>query len=98
MYSEKFLTPATCRAARALLGWSQQDLADHSGVGRVTVADYERGKSQLQRGSVHLLVQALASYGVVILREGGQGVLLRDNAAQRPSDDDDGGEGGGERS
>lgn len=97
MYSEKFLTPATCRAARALLGWSQQELADRSGVGRVTIADYERGKSTLQRGSVHLLVQALASYGVIILREGGQGVMLQDGAGQRRSEDDDG-EGGGERS
>jgi transcriptional regulator with XRE-family HTH domain len=76
----KFLTPATCRAARAILGWGQQELADISGVGRVTIADYERGKSKLNRGSTALLIAALDAHGVTILTEGQGGVLLR----QRP--------------
>ncbi len=77
MYEMKFLTPATCRAARALLGWSQDELARQSGVGRVTIADYERGKTQLIRGNVALIVEALAAAGVEVLREGQGGVLLR---------------------
>lgn len=97
MYSEKFLTPATLRAARAILGWSQQELAYASGVGRVTIADYERGKSQLQRGNIHLLVHHLDMAGVTILTEGQGGVLLRSDAPQRRPFDDDG-VGGGERS
>ena len=35
-------TPAQCRAARALLGWSQAELSEHSGVATKTIADFER--------------------------------------------------------
>jgi transcriptional regulator with XRE-family HTH domain len=34
--------PAQCRAARALLGWSQAELAEASGVATKTIADFER--------------------------------------------------------
>lgn len=35
-------TPAQCRAARALLNWSQAELAAASGVATKTIADFER--------------------------------------------------------
>lgn len=35
------VTPAQCRAARALLGWSQHDLARRSGVARQTIIHFE---------------------------------------------------------
>jgi transcriptional regulator with XRE-family HTH domain len=35
-------TPAQCRAARALLGWSQAQLSEASGVATKTIADFER--------------------------------------------------------
>jgi transcriptional regulator with XRE-family HTH domain len=35
-------TPAQCRAARALLGWSQAELSDASKVATKTIADFER--------------------------------------------------------
>ena len=38
------LTPKHVRAARALLAWSQQDLAKAAGVATSTVADFERGR------------------------------------------------------
>lgn len=37
------MTPAQCRAARALLDWNQRDLARFASVGFSTVADFERG-------------------------------------------------------
>src|ERR1700722_17358940 len=36
-------TPCQVKAARALLAWSQQDLARNAGVAVSTVADFERG-------------------------------------------------------
>src|ERR1700756_341231 len=38
------LTPAQARAARALLAWSQQDLASNAKIATSTVADFERGR------------------------------------------------------
>ena len=38
------LTPAQARAARALLVWSQQDLATKANIATSTVADFERGR------------------------------------------------------
>jgi transcriptional regulator with XRE-family HTH domain len=38
------LTPAQARAARALLAWSQQDLAGNAKIATSTVADFERGR------------------------------------------------------
>jgi transcriptional regulator with XRE-family HTH domain len=35
-------TPAQCRAARALLNWSQADLSEASSVATKTIADFER--------------------------------------------------------
>ncbi|WP_198370408.1 helix-turn-helix domain-containing protein [Roseomonas rosulenta] len=77
MYEKKFLTPAICRAARALLGWSQDELARQAGVGRVTIADYERGKSELMRGNIALITAAFDAAGVEIIRQGQGGVVLR---------------------
>jgi hypothetical protein len=38
------LTPAQARAARALLAWSQQNLATNANIATSTVADFERGR------------------------------------------------------
>ena len=41
------LSPAQCRAARALLNWTQEDLVRNSKVTKKTIADFERGATQL---------------------------------------------------
>ena len=35
------IAPEQCRAARAYLGWSQRELAERTGVNRLTVMDFE---------------------------------------------------------
>ena len=40
------MTPEQCRAARAWLAWSQDDLAKAAGVGLSTVKDFESGKRE----------------------------------------------------
>lgn len=38
------MTPEQCRAARALLDWPQQRLAEESGIGNATIRNFEAGR------------------------------------------------------
>jgi predicted transcriptional regulator len=73
------ISPEQCRAARGLLGWSQQDLAREAGVGIVTVHQLEAGTSQPRRSTLAVIKNALETAGVEFIDEngGGPGVRLR---------------------
>jgi transcriptional regulator with XRE-family HTH domain len=73
------VTAAQCRAARGLLDWSQQDLADRAGVGIVTVRQLEGGATQPRRATLDVIRRALEAAGVEFIDEngGGPGVRLR---------------------
>jgi transcriptional regulator with XRE-family HTH domain len=58
------LLPAQLRAARALLGWSREDLAERSGIGAGTIKDFEVEKSDPKQGTVHRWRRALEAEGV----------------------------------
>lgn len=42
------MSPAQCRAARAVLGWTQSDLAQRAGLAKKTIADFELDLRSLQ--------------------------------------------------
>jgi predicted transcriptional regulator len=69
------------KAARALLGWSQADLARSSGVSEPTIARLEAADGKLGgRGeTVRKIVAALVEGGIEFIDEngGGPGVRLR---------------------
>lgn len=71
------LTPAQIRAARALLGWSQQQLADASLVGVATIRRFEPGTSGSVMGKVQnqAMKAALESAGVEFIDR--RGVALK---------------------
>jgi transcriptional regulator with XRE-family HTH domain len=73
------VTPAQSRAARGLLAWSQQDLANKAGVGIVTVHQLEAGVSQPRRATLEVIRRALETAGVEFIDEngGGPGVRLK---------------------
>jgi transcriptional regulator with XRE-family HTH domain len=73
------VTAAQCRAARGLLDWSQQDLADHAELGIVTVRQIESGLTEPRRATLTVLKQAFERAGVEFIDEngGGRGVRLR---------------------
>jgi transcriptional regulator with XRE-family HTH domain len=73
------VTPAQCRAARGLIGWSQQDLAREARIGIVTVHQLEAGASQPRRATLEVIRRAFESAGVEFIDEngGGPGVRLR---------------------
>jgi len=64
------LTPKLVRAARALLAWSQQDLAKAANVATSTVADFERGRRTPVANSAQAIRGALESAGICFLSTG----------------------------
>jgi transcriptional regulator with XRE-family HTH domain len=76
------LTPAQCRAARGLLAWTQQQLADAAQVGVVTVLQFELGKTRPIRATIAAILAALEAAGIVFIDEngGGPGVRLKGSA------------------
>lgn len=84
------ITPAQIRAARALLDWSQDQLAERASVGLSTVRDYEKERRGGDVAGAKLIRQVLEDHGVVFLAsEGnlGPGVRLvadAPNVLRRP--------------
>lgn len=71
------MTPAQCRAARALLGWSQDKLADEAKVAKQTLADFERGARTPYPRTLADILKALEVAGVGLVDdELGVGVRL----------------------
>ncbi|MBN8608708.1 MAG: helix-turn-helix transcriptional regulator [Caulobacterales bacterium] len=73
------LTGPLCRAARALVQWPREQLADASGVARKTIRDFETGDADPGTNARAALRHALESAGAVFLDEDdlGAGVRLR---------------------
>ena len=71
------LTPAQCRAARGLIDWSQQQLADAAGVGVATVRLFEAGKGEQRRSTLTVIRQALETAGVEFTNGDQPGVRIR---------------------
>jgi transcriptional regulator with XRE-family HTH domain len=72
-------TPQQCRAARGLLDWSQQDLADKAMIGIVTVRQVEAGAHEPRRATLEVIRRAFEAAGVEFIdaNGGGPGVRLR---------------------
>lgn len=70
---KRSLTAAQCRAARALLNWSQDHLAAASKVGTSTVGDFERDKRTPCDHLLRDIRSALESAGVEFIAENGGG-------------------------
>jgi transcriptional regulator with XRE-family HTH domain len=72
-------SPQQIRAARAMLGWSQQELASASRVGRTTIFRIERGEDDKNNASRARLQSTLEEYGIDFLPadgDRGEGIRL----------------------
>ena len=73
------MTPAQCRAARALLDMTQSQLADAAGLGISTIVDFEKERRQVSGDAVKAIRKALDHGGIAFTSAGGlgEGVILR---------------------
>src|SRR6516164_4903478 len=73
------ITSSQCRAARGLLDWTQQELADRAGIGIVTVRQVEAGLSKPRRATLEVIERAMEAAGIEFIdgNGGGPGVRLR---------------------
>jgi predicted transcriptional regulator len=73
------------KAARALLGWSQSDLADRSGVSEPTIARLESLEGELggREATAERIRDALFEGGIEFIEENGGGPGVRLKKASR---------------
>ena len=79
------MTPAQCRAARALLDISQTKLAQMADLGLSTIVDFEKERRQISLDAAFRIRAALERAGIDFIDEngGGSGLRLRKRSQQR---------------
>lgn len=70
-YDAAMMTPAQIRAARALLGWKQTDLAEVAGVSEISVKNIERGATDARGSTLGKIQSAFEAAGLEIIPGGG---------------------------
>jgi transcriptional regulator with XRE-family HTH domain len=81
-YPAGMITTGQIRAARALIGWKQTDLAAKSGVSEISIKNIERGVTDPRSSTLGAIQTAFEKAGVLFLepgdtRDGGAGVRLK---------------------
>ena len=74
------VSAAQCRAARSLLGWTIEELAQHSGVSRRTLGFFEAGERRPQAATLEKIVAALSEQGIGFINDGTVVGVVRDIA------------------
>ncbi len=66
------ISPEQCRAARAWVGWSQEELASAARVSLSTVRDFERGDREPIAHNIEAIERALYDAGILFSSGAGQ--------------------------
>src|SRR5438045_3968429 len=72
-----------CRAARALLNWTQEDLVAHSKITKKTIADFERGATQPWPETLARIAAAFEAAGIEFLNTNRPGVRVNTVVAEK---------------
>jgi transcriptional regulator with XRE-family HTH domain len=75
------MSPEQCRAARAWLDWTQQELARRAGVGLSTVSDFEKGVRTPIQQNLLAIRRAIEEAGMRFLfgqGEKARGIVIND--------------------
>jgi transcriptional regulator with XRE-family HTH domain len=83
IYPLAMISGKQIRAARALLGWKQRELATAAGISEVSIKNVERGVVDSRGSTLNAIQGAFDRAGVIFLdngdtRNGGPGVRLKD--------------------
>lgn len=72
------MTAEQIRAARAILRWTQKDLAERAGLSPVTIKDLEasQGPIQARMDTVRKVRAALEGAGIRFIEDNGKGVAI----------------------
>ena len=70
------MSPMQCRAARALLDWTQPDLPEASGLSLTTVVDYESGRRRVSTEAADRMRAALEAAGIEFTNGKRRGVRM----------------------
>jgi transcriptional regulator with XRE-family HTH domain len=65
------LTREQCRAARGLLGWTQQDLANAAGLSKTAINNFERGTTDIKGESMDAIRKAFESADIAFVGDYG---------------------------
>ncbi len=81
-YKGDMISPSQIRAARALLGWKQAELASASGVSEISIKNIERGATDPRASTLSAIEAAFDAAGVIFMdagveRPGGAGLRLK---------------------
>jgi len=81
------ITASQCRAARGLLDWTQQELANAARIGVATVRLFESEATETRQATLAVFKGAFEAAGVEFTDEngGGVGVRLRKRTRSRPA-------------
>lgn len=60
------------KAARSLLDWSQEELAERAGVARFTLIKIETGRARVHDATIAKIVAALEDAGVIFFETEGR--------------------------
>lgn len=82
MIQEVMITPAQIRAARALIGWKQTDLAAAAELSEMSIKNVEKDGADPRSSTLAKIEAAFEAAGVIFLdpgvtRDGGRGVRLK---------------------
>ena len=70
------ISPAQCRAARGVLDWTQQTLAETARVAVLTIQHFEAGTSKPRRATLDVIKRAFEAAGVEFTYGDAPGVKL----------------------
>ncbi|MEW9617085.1 helix-turn-helix transcriptional regulator [Shinella sp. S4-D37] len=70
------VSPEQCRAARALLNWTQAELAERVSISTVSIRAFEKG-GEMRDSNLKLIRMTFEAAGVTFIPENGGGAGVR---------------------